>query len=116
MSDLKPEAAAEVCGMLQPIATRTPGIDVCEHLPKRAAKLDKNAVIRLMTHGLPSHEHAMQMVLTGIDMMPMGAIHTASRSDWPCSASTRAASSKTASTRSLMPDEMQTSRREERKD
>lgn len=34
MFDLKPEAAAEVRGTFQPIATRTPGMDVCEHLPK----------------------------------------------------------------------------------
>ena len=33
MFDLKPEAAAEVRGTFQPIATRTPGMDVCEHLP-----------------------------------------------------------------------------------
>ena len=72
MFDLKPEAAAEVRGTFQPIATRTPGMDVCEHLPKLAARSDKYAVIRSMTHGLPSHEHAT---------------HMASRSDWPCYAS-----------------------------
>ena len=40
-----------------------------------------------MTHGLPSHEHATHMMLTGIDKMPPGATHMASRSDWPCYAS-----------------------------
>lgn len=88
MFDLKPEAAAEVRGTFQPIATRTPGMDVCEHLPKLAARSDKYAVIRSMTHGLPSHEHATHMILTGIDKMPIGATHMASRSDWPCYAST----------------------------
>ena len=88
MFDLKPEAAAEVRGTFQPIATRTPGMDVCEHLPKLAVRSDKYAVIRSMTHGLPSHEHATHMLLTGIDKMPMGSTHMASRYDWPCYAST----------------------------
>lgn len=88
MFDLKPEAAAEVRGSFQPIATRTPGMDVCEHLPKLATRSDKYAVVRSMTHGLPSHEHATHMVLTGIDKMPIGATHMASRADWPCYAST----------------------------
>lgn len=88
MFDLKPEAAAEVRGTFQPIASRTPGLLICEHLPKLAACSSQYAVIRSMTHGLPSHEHATHMVLTGIDKMPLGATHMASRSDWPCYAST----------------------------
>ncbi|MDA0591230.1 MAG: DUF1501 domain-containing protein [Planctomycetota bacterium] len=88
MFDLKPEAPSEVRGTFQPIATNTPGMDVCEHLPKLAARSDKYAVIRSMTHGLPSHEHATHMLLTGIDKMPIGATHMASRNDWPCYAST----------------------------
>jgi hypothetical protein len=88
MFDLKPDAPAEVRGTFQPIATQTPGMHVCEHLPKLAARSNKYAVIRSMTHGLPSHEHATHMVLTGIDKMPIGSTHMASRSDWPCYAST----------------------------
>jgi hypothetical protein len=88
MFDLKPEAPAEVRGTFQSIATRTPGYGICEHLPKLAARSDKYAVIRSMTHGLPSHEHATHMVLTGIDKLPIGSTHMASRSDWPCYAST----------------------------
>lgn len=87
MFDLKPLAPEEVRGTFQPIATRTPGMEICEHLPKLAAVSDKYAVIRSMTHGLPSHEHATHMVLTGIDTMPIGATHMASRFDWPCYAS-----------------------------
>lgn len=88
MFDLKPEAAAEVRGTFQPVASQTPGLLICEHLPKLAACSSKFAVIRSMTHGLPSHEHATHMVLAGIDKMPLGATHMASRSDWPCYAST----------------------------
>src|SRR5262249_34056783 len=36
--DLKPEAPAEVRGEFSPIATQTPGIDICEHLPLLAAR------------------------------------------------------------------------------
>ena len=88
MFDLKPDAAAEVRGTFEPITSQTPGMLISEHLPKLAACSNKYAVIRSMTHGLPSHEHATHMVLTGIDKMPLGATHMASRSDWPCYAST----------------------------
>lgn len=87
MFDLKPEAPAEVRGEFKPIATAVPGVQICEHLPMLAARADRWAVVRSMTHGLPSHEHATHMVLTGIDTMPPGATHMASRSDWPCYAS-----------------------------
>jgi hypothetical protein len=85
--DMKPDAPAEVRGSFQPISTSVPGIHICEHLPKLAARADRYAIIRSMTHGLPSHEHATHMLLTGIDKMPPGATHMASRFDWPCYAS-----------------------------
>jgi hypothetical protein len=85
--DLKPDAPAEVRGTFQPIATRAVGVQICEHLPRLAARADKFAIIRSITHGLPSHEHATHMVLTGIDKMPLGSTHMASRHDWPCYAS-----------------------------
>jgi len=85
--DLKPDAPTEVRGEFKPIASRTPGLLICEHLPRLAACSDKYAIVRSMTHGLPSHEHATHMVLTGIDKMPVGATHMASRHDWPCFAS-----------------------------
>jgi hypothetical protein len=87
MFDLKPDAPAEVRGEFKPIASRTSGLLISEHLPRLASRSDKYAVVRSMTHGLPSHEHATHMVLTGIDKMPVGASHMASRSDWPCYAS-----------------------------
>lgn len=85
--DLKPDAPAEVRGTFRPVATRAVGMHICEHLPRLAARADKFAVVRSMTHGLPSHEHATHMVLTGIDKMPPGSTHMASRHDWPCYAS-----------------------------
>ncbi len=88
MFDLKPEAPVEVRGTFNSIATRTPGYEICEHLPKLAARSDKYAVIRSMTHGFASHEHGTHMLLSGIDKMPIGWAREASRVDWPCYAST----------------------------
>ena len=82
--DLKPDAPEEIRGTFKPIATKAPGVEICEHLPGLAARADKLAIVRSMTHGLPSHEHATHYMLTGIDKMPPGATHMASRSDWPC--------------------------------
>lgn len=87
MFDLKPNAPAEVRGSFEGIHTRTPGMQICEHLPLLANCSDKYAIVRSMTHGLPSHEHATHMLLTGIDKMPPGSTHMASRFDWPCYAS-----------------------------
>jgi len=84
MFDLKPEAPESVRGRFRPIATRAVGVQFCEHLPRLAARADKFAIVRSMTHGLPSHEHATHMVLTGIDRMPPGSTHMASRHDWLC--------------------------------
>jgi uncharacterized protein (DUF1501 family) len=85
--DPKPDAPDEVRGDFRPIATKAPGVEVCDQLPLLAARADRFAIVRSMTHGLPSHEHATHMMLTGIDKMPPGATHMASRNDWPCYAS-----------------------------
>ena len=82
--DPKPDAPEEIRGTFQTIATKVPGVEICEHLPHLAARTDKFAIVRSMTHSLPSHEHATHMMLTGIDKMPPGSTHMASRADWPC--------------------------------
>src|SRR5262245_41248396 len=46
MVDLKPDAPAEIRGEFKPIATRIPGIQICQHLPRLAAMVDKVAIIR----------------------------------------------------------------------
>ena len=85
--DLKPDAPAEIRGDFKPIASRTPGLLISEHLPRLAALSDKFAVIRSMTHPVPSHEIGTHFLLTGIDALPPGSTHMASRNDWPCYAS-----------------------------
>lgn len=85
--DPKPEAPEQVRGSFKPINTTAPGMQICEHLPLLAARAKQFSLVRSMTHGVPSHEHGTHMMLSGIDKMPPGATHMASRSDWPCYAS-----------------------------
>src|SRR5262245_45857103 len=44
--DLKPDAPAEIRGEFKPIATKVPGIDICELLPRLAEMADKWTLIR----------------------------------------------------------------------
>ena len=46
MYDLKPDAPTEIRGELNPIATRVPGIDICELMPRLAGIADKLTLIR----------------------------------------------------------------------
>jgi len=87
MWDLKPEAPAAIRGEFQPIDTNVPGVQISEHLPKLSQLADKYAIIRSMTHSLPSHEHGTHRMLTGINKEPVGSTHMASRRDFPCYAS-----------------------------
>jgi hypothetical protein len=63
--DPKPMAAAEIRGEFDPIATRTPGLNVCHLLPELAQRSDKFAVIRSMTHGNGGHDGGMHVAMTG---------------------------------------------------
>ncbi len=63
--DPKPDAPAELRGPYKPIATRTPGFRVGELMPMLAARSDKYAVIRSMTHTQPLHHFANAMLLGG---------------------------------------------------
>jgi hypothetical protein len=85
--DLKPEAPVESRGEYKPIETTAPGVLVGEHIPRLAKMAHKYAIVRSMTHKLPSHEHGTHYLLTGINQNPPGSTHMASRNDWPCYAS-----------------------------
>jgi hypothetical protein len=63
--DLKPEAPREVRGLFRPIATRVPGLRVCEHLPHCARVADKLAIIRSMHHPMRNHNAAAVEALCG---------------------------------------------------
>ena len=82
--DLKPEAPVGIRGDYTPIDTNVSGIQIGPHVPRLAQIADKYAIVRSMTHDLPGHEQATHFVLTGVNQLPPGATHMASRNDWPC--------------------------------
>ncbi|MSR32423.1 MAG: DUF1501 domain-containing protein [Gemmataceae bacterium] len=53
--DLKPSAPAEVRGEFKPIATRVPGVQICEHLPRLASCADQWTVIRSLVGQIDEH-------------------------------------------------------------
>jgi uncharacterized protein (DUF1501 family) len=63
--DLKPEAPSEFRGEFKPIATKVPGIQVCEHLPRTAGQMDQFALIRSFRHHNSDHGPADHYMLTG---------------------------------------------------
>ena len=64
--DMKPDAPAEIRGEFRPIATRVPGIQISEHLPRLAGIMDKLAVVRSIV-GLRD-EHSSFQTTTGFTM------------------------------------------------
>src|SRR5262245_24982427 len=62
--DPKPDAPAEVRGEMKAIPTRVPGVQICEHLPRIAAVMDKLTVVRSLTH--PYAEHGVAYAVSGI--------------------------------------------------
>jgi hypothetical protein len=82
--DLKPDAPKEVRGEFKPIATNVPGLQVGEHLPRLAARADRYAVVRSLTHREYNHLVATHHVLTGYQQPGAFFDKVASRTDWPC--------------------------------
>ena len=64
MYDLKMDAPAEIRGEFKPIHTNVPGIDICEHMPRLAAIMDKCVPLRSM-HGSPDGNHDSFICYTG---------------------------------------------------
>ena len=85
--DMKPDALEAMRGEFKPIDTAVPGIRICEHLPRLAARAGKLAIIRSMSHPEGNHLLAVHRVLTGQVSNPRGANdidRVASRDDFPC--------------------------------
>ncbi len=78
--DMKPDAPAQFRGEFKPIPTKTPGIQICEHLPMLAKITDKYTIIRSATHDQTIHAQAAHYALTGNKVGPgreapnMGAV------------------------------------------
>ena len=63
--DLKPKAPDTVRGEFNPIATETPGIEICEHLPMLAQRSRHWALLRSLTHPTNGHTLGHYFMLTG---------------------------------------------------
>ena len=66
--DMKPDAPTEVRGRFRPIRTNVNGIQICEHFPLMARKMDKVALIRSLHHRTgATHENGQRWMMTGHD-------------------------------------------------
>ncbi len=62
--DLKPDAPEQFRGESRPMPTTTPGLDLCEHLPRLARRSEDFCLIRLMRHEHPRHGWGLYYMLT----------------------------------------------------
>ena len=83
--DMKPDAPSGFRGPFRPIASRTPGLRICEHLPRLAQRSDRFAVVRTLNH--PQNDHnGTHFIQTGYPLPPAdrGAARVAAtEKDWP---------------------------------
>jgi len=63
--DMKPSAPEAVRGEFKPVATKAPGLMVCERLPGMARVAHKFSLIRSMHHSMKNHNPATYYSLTG---------------------------------------------------
>lgn len=86
--DPKPAAPAEIRGEFSSIATQTPGVSICEHLPLLAACSQNWNLIRSLTTPHNEHSQGHTSILTGRTPMPTGYNPSKPQStDWPSIAS-----------------------------
>lgn len=86
--DMKPNAPDNIRGEFNPIATKTPGVEICEHLPMLAARSQMWSVCRSLTHSTNDHSAGHLFMLTGKSIVPPGFDPTRPvRTDWPSIAS-----------------------------
>ncbi|MBY0523974.1 MAG: DUF1501 domain-containing protein [Gemmataceae bacterium] len=80
MWDIKTEAPREIRGEFEPIKTKIPGIDICEHFPRVAAMMDKFAIIRSIVGA--SGDHDAYQCMTGRKRDPQKANYWPSMGAW----------------------------------
>ncbi len=81
--DMKPQAPVEIRGEFQPAATKVPGIQLCEHLPRLAQQMDKLCLVRSMEHRMPVHGPACSEMYTGRPYFGPPVTDQARPEDWP---------------------------------
>jgi hypothetical protein len=68
--DMKPDGPAEYKGEFNPIATSTPGIHICEHLPMLARRSNLWSLVRSLSHKESGHGKGTYVMLTGNTVVP----------------------------------------------
>jgi uncharacterized protein (DUF1501 family) len=63
--DPKPEAPDEFRGPYRPIRTQTPGVQLCELLPRHAAISERFNILRSLVHTGFCHQQGVQQLFTG---------------------------------------------------
>lgn len=63
--DLKPDAPSAIRGPFKPIASRTPGLLISEHLGRTAQISDKLCVVKTVSHSYNDHSGAGHYIQTG---------------------------------------------------
>jgi hypothetical protein len=81
--DPKPAAPREIRGEFATIATRVPGIQVTEHLPRLARVADKFALVRSVHHNRSNHNPGAYYSLTGREPLVDIVTQNASATDFP---------------------------------
>jgi hypothetical protein len=85
--DPKPDAPVEVRGELKTIATRVPGLRLCEGLPHLARVADRLTVVRSLKHPYPIHSSAF--ALTSIPTIDIPTqLNARDPRHWPYSVTT----------------------------
>ncbi len=84
--DPKPDAPPEVRGPFKPIASRVPGIQVCELMPRTAQLTDRICVLRAMSTNDNAHSSSGYWMLTGVPHQPTNSENAkpGAPNDWPC--------------------------------
>src|SRR5262249_44003112 len=82
--DMKPDAPDAIRGEFNPAATRTPGIQICEHLPLLAERSNKWALVPPLNTGNNDHSGGHLIMLTGRSQLPVGFSPVKPMpTDWP---------------------------------
>lgn len=68
--DMKPNGPSEYKGEFHPISTGTPGIQICEHLPRLAQRSRLWTLVRSLTHKESGHGKGTYVMLTGNTVVP----------------------------------------------
>jgi hypothetical protein len=86
--DPKPDAPAEIRGEFGSIATATPGVAICEHLPLLGARSQLWSQVRSLTSPFDGHSEGHMALLSGRSLLPPGFSGSKpQRTDWPSIAS-----------------------------